>query len=234
MTLSTPLLIRNDEELGVVLDALLPDLEATINSKNYFSMAIVKSGWVRIFSKQPVFVPADLKRMKLGSDPQEPAMNQVFKSMGYQVVTVDANRLLIALNGGTIDAIYNSPIISAGFQFFAVAKNMAALNVAPFLGGIVINKHTWEMIPEQYRGEILRITRRIGAEIETSLSQLEGDAISAMSEHGLVINTLDARQEQEWYTDLEQAIPALLETPTFDRDTYGKINRLLTTYRSGR
>ena len=147
MTLSTPLLIRNDEELAVVLYALRPDLEATINSQNYFSMAIVKSGWVRVFSKEPVFVPADLKRMKLGSDPQEPAMNQVFKSMGYQVVSVESNRLLIAMNGGAIDAIYNSPIISAGFQFFGVAKNMASLNVAPFLGGIVINKHTWEMIP---------------------------------------------------------------------------------------
>jgi TRAP-type C4-dicarboxylate transport system substrate-binding protein len=234
MTLSCPFLIRNDGELAVVFDALRPDLEATINSQNYFSMALVKSGWIKIFSKAPVFVPDDLKRMKVGSDPQEPAMNQVFKSLGYQVVSVEANRILIALNGGTIDAIYNSPIISAGFQFFGVAKNMSTMNIAPFLGGIVINRHTWEMIPEQYRTEILRITRRIGAEIETSLAQLESDAISAMLRNGLVINEADARQEQEWYTDLDKAIPALLESPTFDQATYDKINGLVKTHRGGR
>jgi TRAP-type C4-dicarboxylate transport system substrate-binding protein len=175
-----------------------------------------------------------LKRLKVGCDPYEPAMTQVFKSMGYQITPVDGSRMLIALNGGTVDALYNSPIIAAGFQFFGVANNMATVNIAPFLAGIVINKHTWEMIPEQYRAEILRITRRIGTEIGTSLAQLESDAVTAMTNHGLRINNVDARQEQEWYADLEKAIPALLDSSTFDRATYDKIDRLVKTYRNGR
>jgi TRAP-type C4-dicarboxylate transport system substrate-binding protein len=119
-------------------------------------------------------------------------------------------------------------------QYFGVAKNMTALNIAPFLGGIVMNRHTWEMIPEQYRPELQRITRRIGMEIEVSLAKLESDAIIAMTNHGLRINELDSRQEQEWYADLEKAIPALLETPTFDRSTYNKINALVKGRRDGR
>ncbi|GHV73810.1 C4-dicarboxylate ABC transporter substrate-binding protein [Spirochaetia bacterium] len=234
MTLSCPFLIRNNEELTVVLNAVQPDLEAAINSQNYFSMALVRAGWVKIFSKAPVFVPADLKRMKVGCDPYEPAMTQVFKSMGYQITPVDGSRMLIALNAGTVEALYNSPIISAGFQFFGVAKNMATVNIAPFLAGIVINKHTWEMIPEQHRPALIKITRQIGTEIGTSLAQLESDAVTAMSSHGLVINEVDARQEQEWYADLEKAIPALLDSSTFDRATYDKIDRLVKAYRSGR
>jgi TRAP-type C4-dicarboxylate transport system substrate-binding protein len=172
--------------------------------------------------------------MKVGSDAQEPAMTQVFKSMGYQVVSVDSTRLLIALNGGTIEAFYGSPIAVAGFQLFGVAKNMSTLNIAPFLGGIVMNKHTWEMIPEQYRSDILRITRRIGEEIEVSLAQLESDAINIMVKYGLVINDLDSRQKQEWYTDLEGAIPALLDSSTFDRATYDRINTLVKAHRGVR
>ncbi|MFP3040421.1 TRAP transporter substrate-binding protein DctP [Treponema primitia] len=234
LTVSCPLLIRNDDELTAVFDVIKSDLEAKINSQNYYSMALVRGGWVKIFSKDPVFVPTDLKHMKVGSDPQEPTMTQAFKSMGYQVVPVEANRTLIALNGGTIEAIYVSPIASAGMQYFGVAKNMSTVNIAPFLGGIVMNKHTWEMIPEQHRAEILRITRRIGAEIETSLAQLESDAITTMIRHGLVINDLNSRQQQEWYDDLEKAIPALLESATFDRGTYDKIDGLVKTYRGGR
>jgi TRAP-type C4-dicarboxylate transport system substrate-binding protein len=234
LTVSCPLLIRNDEELTAVFDVMKPDLEAKINSQNYYSMALVRGGWIKIFSKGPVFVPSDLKRMKVGSDPQEPAMMTAFKSMGYQVVPVEGNRTLIALNGGTIDAIYASPIASAGMQFFGVAKNMSTVNIAPFLGGIVLNKHTWEMIPEQHRAAILRITRRIGTEIEISLAQLESDAINTMTRHGLVINELNSLQKQEWYDDLEKAIPILLESTTFDRDTYDKIDRIVKTYRSRR
>jgi TRAP-type C4-dicarboxylate transport system substrate-binding protein len=234
LTLSCPLLIRNDEELGAVFDVMKPELEAKINSQNYYSMVLIKGGWIKIFSKEPVFVPSDLKRMKVGSDPQEPAMMAAFKSMGYQVVPVESNRTLIALNGGTIDALYVSPIASAGMQFFGVAKNMATINIAPFLGGIVINKHTWEMIPEQHRAAILRITRRIGAEIEVSLAQLESDAIDTMTKHGLVINDLNPRQKQEWYDDLEKSLPILLGSSTFNQDTYNKIDRIVKTYRDRR
>jgi TRAP-type C4-dicarboxylate transport system substrate-binding protein len=234
MTISTPFLIRNDEELEVVMNDLLPDVEKTINNQNYFSMAIVKCGWVKIFSRTPVFVPADLKRMKVWSDPNEPGMNQVFKSMGYQVVPVEGSRVLIALNGGTIDAVWNSPIISAGFQFFGVAKNMATVNLAPALAGIVINKHTWETIPAQYRPELQRITRQVGKEMETSLAGLEDEAVVTMKKYGLTINTLDARQEQEWYADLERAVPGLLDSPTFNREAYEKIDGILKAYRNGR
>jgi TRAP-type C4-dicarboxylate transport system substrate-binding protein len=154
--------------------------------------------------------------------------------MGYQVVPVEGSRVLIALNGGTLDAVWNSPIVSAGFQFFGVAKNMATVNLAPVLGGIVINKHTWEMIPEQYRSELIRITRHVGTEMETALAELEDEAIVTMTRYGLVINTLDARQEQEWYADLERGIPSLLDSPTFNRTAYERIDRLLTAHRSAR
>jgi TRAP-type C4-dicarboxylate transport system substrate-binding protein len=154
--------------------------------------------------------------------------------MGYQVVPVESNRTLIALNGGTIDAIYVSPIASAGMQFFGVAKHMSTVNIAPFLGGIVMNRHTWELIPAQHQEAILAITRRIGAEIETSLAQLENDAIGAMVKNGLVINDVTPRQAQEWYDALEKALPVLLDSATFDRASYEKINRLIQAHRSGR
>jgi TRAP-type C4-dicarboxylate transport system substrate-binding protein len=234
MTLSIPMLIRNDQELATVFNAIKPDLEAKINGGSHYSMALIRGGWIKIFSKNPVFVPSDLKRMKMGSDTQEPGMTAAFKSMGYQVVPVDSNRILIALNGGAIEAIYASPIASAGMQFFGVAKNMSTVNIAPFLGGIVINRHTWDLIPAQHQEAILAVTRRIGSEIETSLTQLENEAISAMAEYGLVINDVNPRQAKEWYDDLEKSIPVLLDSSTFDRNYYEKINGLVKTLRNER
>jgi TRAP-type C4-dicarboxylate transport system substrate-binding protein len=234
MSLSVPMLIRDDDELSAVFEAVKPDLEAKINSGNYYSMALVKGGWIKIFSKEPVYVPSDLKRMKVGSDPNEPAMTAAFRSMGYQVVPLESSRTLIALNGGTIDATYVSPIAAAGMQYFGVAKNMSTVNIAPFLGGIVMNKHTWEMIPPQHQETILAITRRIGAEIETSLAQLENDAIDTMVRHGLSINNASPSQAQEWYDDLEKSIPLLLDGAAFDRSSYEKVDRFIKMYRNGR
>jgi TRAP-type C4-dicarboxylate transport system substrate-binding protein len=230
LTLSEPFLIRDEDELTEVLKTLKPEMEAKINSGNYYSLAMVHGGWVKFFSRSPVYTPSDLKKQKVGSFPSEPELAQVFRTMGYQVVVVEQNQVLVALNGGSIDAIYQSPIASAGFQYFGIAKNMASINIAPFMGSIVLNKRAWESIPAQYRDELARISRRIGSEIETSLLQLESDAISTMKKHGLVENQINGQQAQQWYDDMTKATPNLLGS-SFDRATYAKIEGILKTYR---
>ena len=233
LTLSCPFLIRNDDELIEVMKTLKPEIERRINAGNYYSLAMVRGGWVKFFSRDPVFVPADLKRQKIGSMPSEPELAQVFRTLGYQIVMVEQNQILIRLNAGAIDAVYQSPIASAGFQFFGIAKNMASVNIAPFLGGIVLNRHAWESIPAQYRDDLAKISRRIGSEIETSLLKLENDAVQAMIKNGLKVNTVNSQQAQLWYDDMKGAIPSL-QGSVFDRDTYNKIEHILQNYRSGR
>jgi TRAP-type C4-dicarboxylate transport system substrate-binding protein len=231
LTLSCPFLIRNDAELTEVLRIVKRDFETQINSQNYFSLALVRGGWVKFFSREPVLVPADLKKQKVGSLPSEPELAQAFRTMGYQVVMVDQNRTLIALRAGSIDAVYQSPIASAGFQFFGVAKNMASINIAPFMGGIVLNKHAWESIPDQYKSELIRVTQRIGTEIESSLLKLENDAIRQMKNYGLTETQISPRQQQEWYDDMARVLPSLLGS-TFNRAMYNKIDGILKNYRS--
>jgi TRAP-type C4-dicarboxylate transport system substrate-binding protein len=164
--------------------------------------------------------------------PSEPELAQAFRTMGYQVVMVDQNRTLIALRGGSVDAVYLSPLAVAGFQLFGVAKNMASIEIAPFMGGIVLNKHAWESIPDQYKAELIRVTQRVGAEIETSLLKLEADATRQMKSYGLVENRISPQQQQEWYDDMTKVIPSLLNSNTFNRAMYNKIDGILKAYRS--
>ena len=230
LTLSCPFMIRSDAELDEVLRNVKPDFETKINAKNYFALALVKAGWVKVFSRNPVFVPADLKKQKVGNAPSEPEMARAFRSMGFQVVEVDNTRLLIALNGGTIDAVYASPIFAAGTQFFGIAKNMTSINLAPFLGGVVLNKYAWESIPAQYRDKLVSITRRFAVELETSLLKLEANTIQEMKNNGLRENQINPAQLQEWYSEVSRAVPSLLGS-TFDQAMYNKIDGILKNYR---
>jgi TRAP-type C4-dicarboxylate transport system substrate-binding protein len=233
MTLSCPFLIRDNEELDLVLENLKPDLEARINREGFFTLAWSKAGWVRFFSKQPIFVPADLKRQKLGTSEQEPALMDAFKAMGYQMVPVAMNQALVYLNGGMIDAVYQSPINVGGLQIFGVAKNMASINIAPFMGGIVMNQAAWRAIPERHKPALLRIAKRLETELDTSIQQLEVSAIATMKNYGLRINEMTASQEQLWFDVANQAIPSLLGS-TFNREIYEKIDVLLRTHRNRR
>ncbi|MDR2313672.1 MAG: TRAP transporter substrate-binding protein DctP [Spirochaetaceae bacterium] len=229
MTLSCPFLIRNNAELDLVLRNLKPELEQKINSKGYYLLAWSKVGWIRFFSKSPVFVPADLKRQRLGTSDAETELLDAFRAMGYQMVPIAINQILVSLSGGQIDAVYQSPVNAGGLQIFGLAKNMASIPVAPFMGSIILNQRAWRSIPEKYRSELIRITRRMEAELDKSVQDFESEVIQSMVRYGLVINRVSPEQEKTWYADADRTLPSLVGT-IFDRDLYNRISAMLKPY----
>ena len=233
MTLSCPFLVRNDDELDLVLGGLKGDLEEKINGKGYFTLAWARVGWVKFFSKAPIFVPADLKKQKLGSDADQAELNQVFKTMGFQMIPVGRNDILVALNSSMVDAVFQSPIAVGSTQAFGLAKNMASINVAPFLGAIVFNQRAWRSIPDKYKPQIIESVRGYEAELDRNIRKLEDDMIKMMENYGLTVNQLDSAQEQQWYDEIGKVMPSLVGT-LFDKGIYGRIVTILTDYRNRR
>jgi TRAP-type C4-dicarboxylate transport system substrate-binding protein len=233
MTISYPFLIRNNDELVAVLDKIRPELDAKIQQNGFVTLAWARAGWIRIFSRTPILTPTDLRKTKLATNPDELEMMQAFKTMGYQLVPLNLNEVLVALNGGMIDALYQSPISVAGFQLFGIAKNMTDVNLAPFMGGIVMNSTAWRRIPDKYKPQLQAICKRIETDVENSISKLEADAISTMARHGLVIHRPSPAQVQEWYTDMSRYESSMVG-PIFNREFYQKIKIILEDYRRGR
>jgi TRAP-type C4-dicarboxylate transport system substrate-binding protein len=160
-------------------------------------------------------------------------MMQAFVVMGYQMVPVGANDTLVALSSGKIDAVYASPIGAGGYQLFGVAKNMSSLNVAPFLGGLVLNQRAWRAVPDQYKQRLIDVTARIVRDLDQSMTKLEDDVVNVMKRNGLIVHQVSPQQAQVWYDDTDRATPTLLGN-TFDRDLYQRIDTILKDYRNKR
>ncbi|MDR0443912.1 MAG: TRAP transporter substrate-binding protein DctP [Treponema sp.] len=235
MALSYPFLIRDNAELDAVMSKIKPELDNKIQQNGFVTLSWARAGWIRIFSKTPVFVPNDLRKIKMGTASDDLQMLQAFRAMGYQMVPINLPEIMVFLNGGMIDSIYLSPIFAAGNQVFGVAKNMTGINVSPFMGGILMNNTAWRRIPDKYKPQLIAINNRLEREIETSISNLEAEAISTMVKYGLTINQPDARQLQEWYDDTAKYENSLVISGNiFNREYYQKINTILTEYRRGR
>ena len=236
MTMSAPFLIRTPEELTAVMNEVQKDLENRMNSGDFFIVAWSKAGFVNIFSKDPVFVPDDLKRQKIASNAEASDMNTAFKTMGYQVVETDWTDVGPKLATGAVMALYQSPAGVAAFQLHTYMKNMLVVNIAPVLGGIVTNQVTWKKIGSldpRYQQELLRATRQIAEGLDESMQKTLNDAVSSMTREGLKVNRPTPSQEQLWFSDVERVIPGLLGT-TYDRQLYQKISDVLNKFRAGR
>ena len=233
ITMSAPFFIRNDAELDLVLAEIKPELEKRINDRGFFMLTWAKSGWLKIFSKNPVFTPSELKRMKVGSSNDIPKLTQAFRSMGYQIIEISLNDLLIAVNTGKIDAIYQSPIYVASMQVFTTLKYMASINIAPFMGGLVLNRQAYrELSRRSYWKQLQEVALRTGRDIDASIGRLESAAVNTMLRYGLVDEKLSPEQERVWYAEFEESMPSLLRNDTFDQALYDRISAILRRYRS--
>jgi TRAP-type C4-dicarboxylate transport system substrate-binding protein len=232
MTISYPFLIRNDAELNEVMNRIRSDLDTRIQRNGFVTLAWAHAGWVKIFSKTPVYTPSDLRRLKLGSGTEE-EMLQAFRIMGYQMVSTSLTQVITDLNSGKVDAIYQSPIYAASGQIFGIARNMANVSIAPFMGGILMNETAWRRIPDRYKNELLAICKRMERDIERSIINLESETISTMARYGLQINQLSPQQTQEWYDDTARYENRLVGS-VFNREYYQRISSILAEYRRGR
>jgi TRAP-type C4-dicarboxylate transport system substrate-binding protein len=233
MALSYPFLIRNNEELDEVMKYLKPELDQKMQQSGFIPLAWARAGWVKLFSKTPFTSPNELRRLRMGTGADDLQMLQAFRILGYQMVPVNLSEQLFALQSGRIDVVYNSPIFVAGSQLFGVAGNMPNINVAPFMGGILMNEITWRRIPDRFKPALLEIGRSVEREIEASIINLEDEAITTMVRHGLRINELTPAQMQVWYDDTARFESRLIDGPnaTFNRDFYIRVRDILTEFR---
>jgi TRAP-type C4-dicarboxylate transport system substrate-binding protein len=231
LALSCPFLIRTEAELDYVLQRLKPVLEESINQKGFQTIAWSRVGFVNFFSTSPVHTPAQMKKLKLGTSDTETSLLNVFKSMGYQLVPQSLDQVLIDLNTGRVEAVYNEPLSAASFQLFAKAKYMMNFALAPVMGGIVMNKAAWGRIPENYQAVIQKHAKVAETEIDAQIADLRKSAFDMMLKNGLVVYDLTPEEQQVWIDDTEVSVPRLVGT-MFDADVYRQITDILKEYRS--
>jgi TRAP-type C4-dicarboxylate transport system substrate-binding protein len=241
MTLSCPFLIRDEEELDLVLRGLKPDLEAKINEKGYFTLAWARVGWAKVFARSPVRTPSDLQKVFLGTAAGEDELKEIFEKMGFKLRVVEQKSILQALTTRTIEAVYQSPIAAGGAQIVGVAPNMLDLNIAPFMGGIIFNQKTWEDIPAKHKEELLRVTKVVEASLDKAIKELETSAItliqSKMKGRFKVIEPTP-QEIQQWH---DMVNTALFDDPrsgrrglvgtTFDAEIYHKVDAIVKAHR---
>ncbi|MDR2370761.1 MAG: TRAP transporter substrate-binding protein DctP [Treponema sp.] len=234
MALSIPLFIRNNGELDAVLREVRPILDSKIEEKGLVNLAWAKAGWVKIFSRTPVRVPNDLRRLRVATSPDEKELFDAFESMRFQMVGVTISDTVQFLNSGKIDAIYQSPVSVNAYQLYRVANNMCTVNIAPFMGGILMSKIGWDRVPDRHKPALREVIRQAGLEFENSFQRSEEEAVADMRRNNIIINTITPQEEEEWYRDIGSYIPGLVEKNIFNREMYQRIVGILENYRRGR
>ena len=230
---SMPLLFKNWEEVDYVREKMRPAMEKKFLDKGFIVLAWGDAGWVRFFSKEPVFRPDDFKKMKFFSFAGESEQQEIMKSLGYTPVPLETADILPAVQTGMINVVPSTPYFALATQVFNTAPNMLEINWAPVVGALVVTQKAWDDMSPAGQQALKSAGEKAGAQIRIKARQEVEEAVEAMKKRGLIVNKPNAEQLREW-SDLAEKLYPRIRGNLVPAETFDEVFKHLKAYRSGK
>jgi TRAP-type C4-dicarboxylate transport system substrate-binding protein len=230
---SMPLLFKNWEEVDYVREKMRPAMEKKFLDKGFIVLAWGDAGWVRFFSKEPVFRPDDFKKMKFFSFAGESEQQEIMKSLGYTPVPLETADILPAIQTGMINVVPSTPYFALATQVFNTAPNMLEINWAPIVGALVVTQKAWDDMTPAGQQALKAAGEKAGAQIRNKARQEVEEAVEAMKKRGLVVNKPNAEQQREW-NDLAEKLYPRIRGNLVPAETFDEVFKHLKAFRAGK
>lgn len=203
--LAIPMLAENQEDLHRIRDAVGPYLEEVFLEQGYVLLHWADLGWMRFFTKDPNTDPDVVKAYRYvqwGDD----SMSELWREAGFPPgVRMNMADISIGLERETVDAINTAPLVVAGYMWFSALKYMIDIRWAPLSGATLVDRDTWESIPEDLRARLKTIAEEVGEEAQAKLLGWEAEAIEGMVGQGVEIVVPPPEVMEKWQALFEQA-----------------------------
>ena len=233
--MSMPFYLESEGELDHMLSVMTPTFDQAFTDKGFKMLGWSKSGWIYFYSTKEVRTPDDLKKLKLAVSPDDQDAIDAYKEMGFNVIPLNMNDVLMGLQGGMIEAFYTSPLAAASYQWFGLAPYMLNVKVAPLIGATIISEKTWRRIPSRYHEELQESVSRAARDFYQHTRDMETRAINIMSENGLQMVEVAESQEDLWHTVFGSDFSAFVgDGKVINDEIFSRYRSVIEGYRNRR
>jgi tripartite ATP-independent transporter DctP family solute receptor len=141
---------------------------------------------------RPISSPGDLRGVKMRV-PTSPMLLSLFKALGASPTSMNVNELYTALQTGLVEGQENPLSIIRTRNFNEVQKYCALTNHAWDVNIQVINRDTWEGVPDDLKTVIARNLNDAGLKQRDDVLSLNNSLQAELEKLGMVFNTPDIR-----------------------------------------
>jgi TRAP-type C4-dicarboxylate transport system substrate-binding protein len=228
-----PLLYHSLDEMEYVRSKMQADMERRLEQKGFVVLFWADTGWIHIFSRQPLTRPDEFrsKKTKVFVTADDVKEIQIVNSLGFQAVPLEWTDVLVSLRTGLVDTVPATPFFALAGQYDLVAKNLLELNYVPLVGATVITKKTWDLLTPDQRDVLLKAAVETGNQIQIESRSESKVAIEAMKKRGLRVQPVPPELENEWRQFAESVYPKMRGT-MIPADVFDKALSLVAEYRA--
>lgn len=226
-----PMAFRSLEEAAWVRERLQPTYEKALAEKGFIVLGWFDSGWVQVFSKNPIETPEQMKGEKVFVLASSPASAEIARSFGMTPVPLEPTDILLSLQTGQISAVTAPPFYALASQFHRTAPHMLEINWSPLVGGLVVTRAAWEQLSPGQQQVLRTSGAEACAKILVAARKEMADSVEAMRAQGMSVHSIGGEHEEEWRAFAETILPKTRGT-IVPEQAWDEIMGLIKEYRA--
>lgn len=197
----TPEVIRQvyDGDLGAQMAEQLKEKGAVL-----LGFSDVWMDFCGFATKKPVYVPKDLKGMKLRATSLGDKL--IMEAVGAQPVSLSGAELYLALQRGTIDGCTAGPSQLSDRKLYEVVKYLTNLRLMQVPYPVIINKRFYESLPADHQKLLADVVKEACLEGRAEVGSQMARWIDDCKKNGVTLITPTPEQWTQWQELYDRAV----------------------------
>ena len=208
--LAIPFLFESYEEVDYVKEGLIPTFRERFREKGLEFIAMTEVGFIYAMSTQPISTFESLKNSKNWSPAGDPVSEKYLAALGISPIALSIPDVLISLQSGLVETVYNSFYGSIVLQWFTKARYIADIPYGYAYGVFALDGKKFARLPEKHRNVIQAAAKIHFPVLLEKTRESNSESRRVLTERGTEFLKVDKETVQILRSKREEAVQSLV------------------------
>jgi len=230
--LEIPFLFRSYDEVDHVRAQLMPEIRAGFHRNGFELLGWMEVGFVQLFSRQPIYSLADMKKRRIWLWQGDPLGSAFFRASGISPVPLPITEVYTSLSTGLIDTTIAPPLGAIALQWFTQTPYMTDIPIMDGIGGLIVTRRFFDKLPPDLQALLRRTGEAAGERLVTETRRDNRKSLAVLKQHGVAFTDEWKDKDSVLFDLRDRAAAALAKQDYIPADIYDRARRSLEEYRA--
>ena len=187
--LRAPGVVTNYKQLEAVQKVMLPEFDAKFEKEGFKLVAWGEAGEYRLFSREPVSQPDDIKKMRPWLQPSSPIMKEIWRAVGATPVPLGMGEVYGAVQTRMVDLVESTAIAYVALQWHMTDLAYVTEETSGVLvGAWVMNKSLFDRLEPAWQKAMLDLAAQNNQATRIATRKADRAAYKRLIKRGLKVS----------------------------------------------
>jgi TRAP-type C4-dicarboxylate transport system substrate-binding protein len=228
--LQIPFLFSTYEEVDYVIHGLTGDFSTLFKQKNYLLLGWGETGFIYLFSKDPIRTQTDLQKTKLWVRTEDPISRAFAMSSGNRPISLSVESVKHSLENGDVETVYNSPLGCIAFHWYPHVKYLTDLRLVAGLGATLIHRDRFSRLSSRQQNLLQKISAKYHQQLVSVIRKDNQESLQILKDQGITVLSVPHQEKVKWQ-QIALRIQNRFTGEYYDTELLEKIRKLKAGYR---